>query len=134
MAKRMPMGLGKREQQIVNAIHQVGEASVAEVRTRLADPPSYSAVRALLGILVEKGMLKVRKDGRKYLYKPRENAKKARKNAVQSLMETFFGNSPVEAIATLLDVSSSDLSKDEIDRLRKMIGELDEGKSSEERT
>lgn len=121
MAKRTPLGLGKREQQIVDAVHQIGEASVADVIARIEGPPSYSAVRTMLGILVDKGALKLRRDGKRYLYRPITNPAAARKGAVRKLLSTFFGDSPVEAFATLLDVSSQNLSPEEVAQLRKMI-------------
>ena len=62
--------LGRRERQIMESVYQMGRATVAEVRARISDPPSYSAVRAMLGILEDKGLLTHEQDGPRYVYVP----------------------------------------------------------------
>ncbi len=119
--KRVPLELGRRERQIVEAVVMLGEASVAEVRNQLGDPPSYSAVRAMLGLLVEKKWLKFRQNGKRYLYRPAASQQKSRRNAVSRMLDTFFGGSPSEALAALLDSTSSELSADELKRMAKLI-------------
>ena len=114
MAKRSPLDLAKRERQIVETVYRLGEASVAAVRGELADPPSYSAVRAMLGMLVDKGVLKYRREGKRYLYRPSMPKTKASRSALQSLLATFFGGQTTEAIAALLDVSAGKLSDDDL--------------------
>lgn len=122
MAKRKtPLELGRRERQIVETVVKLGEPSVTNVLENLADPPSYSAVRAMLGILVEKKWLKVRRDGRRFLYRLAEGREKSQKKAVSRLMETFFRGSPTEAFAALLDSSAANLSDEEFARLSKMV-------------
>jgi predicted transcriptional regulator len=121
MSKKSPLDLGKRERQIVEAVYRLGEASVAHVRAELADPPSYSAVRAMLGLLVEKGVLKFRRDGKRYLYRAAMPKEKARKSALRNLLKTFFSGRATDAMAALLEVSAGDLSDEDLDRLRALI-------------
>lgn len=119
--KKTPLGLGRREQQIVDTVTRLEEASVSDVRQNLADAPSYSAVRAMMGILVEKKVLRFRQDGKRYLYRPATAPNVSSKRAVTRLMETFFAGSPSQALAALLDASASQLDDDEIQRMAKMI-------------
>ena len=122
MAKgKTPRDLGGRERQLVETVHRLGEAAVADVRANLADPPSYSSVRAMLGLLVEKGHLKVRQEGKRYLYRPAESQKKAQKSALERVVATFFAGSTADAVAALLDSSSKSLSQEELDRIHAMI-------------
>lgn len=126
MAKRKtPRDLGGRERQLLETVHRLGEAAVADVRSNLADPPSYSSVRAMLGLLVEKGHLKVRQDGKRYVYRPAESPKKAQRNALDRVVTTFFGGSTADAVAALLDASSKSLSQEELDRIQTMIREAE---------
>jgi len=121
MSKSSPLDLGKRERQIVEAVYRRGEASVADVRAELADPPSYSAVRAMLGLLVDKGVLKYRRQGKRYLYRPAMPKEKARKSALSNLLATFFSGRATEAVAALLEVSAGKLTDEELDRMRTLI-------------
>jgi len=113
--------LGKRERQIVEAVYRLGEASVAQVRGELLDPPSYSAVRAMLGMLVEKGALKFRRDGKRYVYRPATSKDKARRFALRNLVATFFGGRATDAVAALLEISATQLSDEELQRMRLLI-------------
>lgn len=113
--------LSRRERQIMDIIYQRGQASVADVLAGLADPPSYSSVRALLGILVDKGHLKVQEEGPRYLYLPTREQQQVGRSAIKQVMETFFGGSIENAVAALLDAKSSNLSKQEAERLKKLI-------------
>ena len=119
--KKTPLELGRRERQIVETVVMLGEASVADVRNNLADPPSYSAVRAMLGLLVDKKWLKFRRDGKRYLYRSAVGREKSQKRAVGRLLETFFAGSPTDALAALLDSSASELTDDEFQRMLEMI-------------
>lgn len=121
MAKQSPLDLGKRERQIVEAVYQLGEASVADVLARLPDPPSYSAVRAMLGVLVRKEVLRSRRDGNRYVYRAAVPKEKARRSALRSLLATFFADRPSEAMAALLEVSAGELGPDELDRIAKLV-------------
>jgi len=94
--------LSRRERQIMDLIYPMGQASVGEVHERLPDAPSYSAVRALMGTLVEKGHLAVREDGRRYLYAATVPAAEARVSALRRVVTTFFGGSATEAALALM--------------------------------
>lgn len=113
--------LSRRERQIMDAIYRLGEGTVAEVRDELEDPPSYSAVRTQLGILEEKGHLRHRQDGRRYVYRPVESPSRAGRKALRGLVRTFFGDSPTAAVATLLDMESGDLSDRELEDLSRLV-------------
>ena len=121
MGKKTPLELGRRERQIVETVVKLGEASVGEVRENLKDAPSYSAVRAMLGLLVDKKWLKYRRDGKRYLYRPAAGKEKSQKNAVSRLLETFFAGSPSDALAALLDSQSRELTQEELERMLKLI-------------
>ena len=118
---KSPLDLGKRERQIVESVYRLGEASVADVLRDLRDPPSYSAVRAMLGLLVEKNVLKYRRDGKRYLYQPAVPREKVRKSALRSVLLTFFADEPLDAMAALLDVSAKDLTDEDLERMKKLI-------------
>lgn len=97
--------------------------TAAEVRERMADPPGYSAVRALLRILEEKGHITHEERGPRYVFSPVVSRTKARRSALKSLVQTFFGGSPEQAMAALIDESRSKLSAAELDRLAALIAD-----------
>jgi predicted transcriptional regulator len=105
----------------MDVIYQRGQASVAEVLEGLSDPPSYSAVRALLRILEEKGFLTHTKEGPRYVYAPTLERQAAARSALQRLLQTFFDGSMEKAVAAMLDLSETDLSDEELDRLSQLI-------------
>ncbi len=113
--------LSRRERQIMDVIYRQGSATAQDVREQIADAPSYSAVRALLRVLEDKGHLKHRHDGPRYVYHPTVARERARKSALKQLLSTFFDDSPEAAVAALLDMSTDDLDQDELDRLASMI-------------
>jgi BlaI family penicillinase repressor len=113
--------LSRRERQIMEILYQHGKASAAEVREAMSDAPGYSAVRAMLRILEEKGHVKHQAEGLKYVYVPTVARDKAKRTAVKHLMETFFNGSPEHVVAALLDVSSTKLSSEELDRMARLI-------------
>lgn len=113
--------LSRRERQIMDVIYSRGQATAAEVQEGLPDPPSYSAVRAMLRLLEEKGYLRHEQDGPRYVFTPTLAREKARKSALKQMLETFFDGSTEQAVAALLNLSKSKLDKDELDRLSKMI-------------
>ena len=119
-----PLDVGKRERQIVEAVYRLGEASVALVRTELTDPPSYSAVRAILTTLVGKKVLAFRQEGKKYLYRARTSHETAGRSALQRLLHTFFAGQPTHAVAALLDVSAGSLTRDDLDRMKALIEQV----------
>lgn len=116
-----PLNLSRRERQIMEAIYQLGRATVAQVIERMPDPPGYSAVRAMLVILEDKGVLRHEQDGARYVYLPMVAREKARTSALQSLVKTFFDGSSREAIAALLELDESKLSPKELDSLTELI-------------
>ncbi|MEZ5980335.1 MAG: BlaI/MecI/CopY family transcriptional regulator [Planctomycetota bacterium] len=113
--------LSRRERQIVDILYRLEEASAADVRGAMTDAPSDSAVRALLALLVEKGHVRHRQEGRKYLYAPVVSATKARKSELRHVVETFFAGSAEEAVASLLDQEAARLGDEELDRLARLI-------------
>lgn len=121
MEKERIHELSRRERQIMDVIYELGEATAAQVQERIPDPPSYSAVRAMLRILEEKGHLEHRQDGPRYVYTPVTPRDEARESALRRVLRTFFDDSAEKAVAALLDLSSRDLSDDELDRLERMI-------------
>ena len=113
--------LSRRERQIMDVIYTRGRATVAEVLEQLPDPPTYSAVRALLRILEEKGHLSHEQDGPRYVFVPTVPAEKARESALRHLLRTFFDGSAEGAVAALLDLEASELSTEEFERLAERI-------------
>jgi BlaI family transcriptional regulator, penicillinase repressor len=120
MAKKTLQDLGKRERQIVEAVYRLGEASVSDVLKSITDAPTYSTVRAMLGLLVEKGVLRMRREGKRCLYRPSTPRDVAAKSAFSTLLSTFFPEQPTEAFAALLDLSGK-LDDSELDRMKKLI-------------
>ena len=121
MTKRSYLNLSTRERQIMDILYRFGQASAVEVQANMPDPPSYSAVRATLRILEDKGHVQHQQDGPRYLFRPAVARDKAKRSAVKHLIRTFFDGSTEQAVATLLDDSSSKMSQDELDRLAKLI-------------
>lgn len=114
-------GLSRRERQIMDILYRSGKASASDVLNAMPDPPSYSAVRAMLRVLEEKGHVKHQEEGLKYVYVPVVAREKAKRSAVKHVMETFFNGSAEQIVAALLDVSSTKLTRDELDRMAEMI-------------
>ena len=110
MAGEQHSQLGRRERQIMDVIYRKGKASVTEVRDELPDPPSYSAVRAMLGFLEDKGYLRHEQNGLKYVYLPTLDTRQVRTSALKHMVKTFFGGSPEQAVAALLELSDTRLS------------------------
>jgi BlaI family penicillinase repressor len=123
VAKSLLGSLSRRERQIMDVLFQRERATAAEVQEALPDPPSYSAVRALLRILEEKGHIRHEADGPRYVYLPRHDRDKARQSAMRHLVQTFFNGSTGEAIAALLGSDGPRMSAAEIERLAAMIDE-----------
>ena len=115
--------LSRRERQIMDVIYRLGRATAATVMANLPDPPSYSAVRALLRVLEEKGHLKHVQEGPRYVYLPTVTRARARQSAMQQLVRTFFEGSTEQAVAALLDMSVAKLSEDELERLSQRIAQ-----------
>jgi predicted transcriptional regulator len=113
--------LSRRERQILDILYQKGRATAAEVQADLPEPPSYSAVRALLRILEEKGHIRHEQDGPRYVYLPTVARDNAKRSALRHILQTFFDGSAEQAISALLDEPSTRLSNDELDRLATLI-------------
>jgi BlaI family transcriptional regulator, penicillinase repressor len=121
MASKSELQLSRRERQIMDIIYERGQASVTDVHQAMPDRPSYSAVRALMRILEEKGHLKHRVEGIKYVYLPTRSHADAGKSAARRLVDTFFDGSIERAVAALIQASQTKLAPDELDRLTKLI-------------
>ena len=113
--------LSRRERQILDILYKHGRATAADVQAALPEPPSYSAVRALLRILEEKGHVRHEQDGPRYMYLPTVAHDNAQRSALRHILQTFFNGSAEQAISALLDDSSARLSPAELDRLARMI-------------
>ncbi|MGQ0508174.1 MAG: BlaI/MecI/CopY family transcriptional regulator [Myxococcaceae bacterium] len=113
--------LSRRERQIMEVVYRLGRATVAEVLEQMEDPPSYSSVRAMMGILETKGQLRHEQDGARYVYLPVVTRDKARTSALRSVVRTFFEGSSQQAIAALLELPDAKLSPDELEKLTQLI-------------
>ena len=114
-------GLSRRERQIMDILYQRGKSSASEVREAMPNAPSYSAVRAMLRVLEEKGHIRHEAEGLRYVYVPTVAPEKAKRSAMKHLMDTFFNDSPEQVVAALLDVGSTRLTREELDRMAAMI-------------
>ncbi len=123
MPTRPETQLSRRERQIMDIIYAKGKASIAQVHQAIEDRPSYSAVRALMRILEDKGHLKHTTVGNRYVYLPVRNRKEAGQSAIRRLLRTFFDGSAEQALAALLESSESTPTQDELDRMAKLIDE-----------
>ena len=114
--------LTRREREIMDVLYQLGpDVSAEDIRERLPDPPSYSAVRTMIRLLESKGFLRHRREGTKYVYRPTQSVENASRSALEHLLRTFFSGSATDAVAAILDVSSDNLSDDDLDRLEGLI-------------
>jgi predicted transcriptional regulator len=113
--------LSRRENQIMEILYQRGKASAQDVRAAMPDAPTYSAVRALLRVLEDKGHIEHQNEGLKYVFSPVVKRDKAKRSAVKHLVDTFFRDAPEQVVAALLDVSAKRLSNEELDHMAAMI-------------
>jgi predicted transcriptional regulator len=121
MSKNPAPVLSRRERQIMDIVYAQGEASAAAVHAALPDAPSYSAVRALLAILVEKGHLKHRSAEGRYIYTPTRRRAQVGRSALRRVLDTFFEGSLEKAVAALLQGSDAKLSAEDLQRLAQII-------------
>ena len=105
----------------MDILYRRGKASASEVRELMENAPGYSAVRAMLRVLEEKGHVRHQAEGLKYVYVPTVAREKAKRSAVKHVLDTFFNGSPEQIVAALLDVSSTRLTREELDRMGQMI-------------
>ncbi len=120
--------LSRREREVMDVLYRRGEATVAEVLEELDDPPTYSAVRSILRVLEEKEHVAHREDGPRYVYAPAVARERARRAAMDHLVETFFGGSAEDALAALLRRSDLDLTEAQVKRLAREIRTAREGR------
>jgi len=121
MKKRSITQVSRRERQILDILYQLGGGSVSDVLKALPDPPGYSAVRALLGVLKDKGYVAHRKQGRVYIYTPKVGRPEASRTMLKHVVQTFFDGSVEQVVATLMNMSSERLTDEEYDRLARLI-------------
>ncbi|HEY0876283.1 MAG TPA: BlaI/MecI/CopY family transcriptional regulator [Vicinamibacterales bacterium] len=127
MSRPLLQNLSRRERQIIDILYAQGRATAAEVQMALPDPPSYSAVRAMLRILEEKGHIRHEQDGPRYVYLPTVARDSAKKSAMRHVLQTFFDGSASQAISALLDDPRASFSDAELDRLAQMIEKARKG-------
>jgi len=113
--------LSRRERQIMDVVYARGDATVSEVLSEMPDPPSYSAVRAMLRKLEQKGHVSHEAVGQRYVYRPTLPHEAAQESALERVLATFFGGSPGRAVQAILDSTSADLTDAELDELAEMI-------------
>jgi BlaI family transcriptional regulator, penicillinase repressor len=121
MPKSEDHRLSRRERQIMDVLHARHAATAGEVLANLPDPPSYSAVRALLRIMEEKGHVKHRREGARYIYEPRVSTQTASRSAIKRIVSTFFQGSVTRAMAALLEEADAELSEAELAKLNRII-------------
>jgi predicted transcriptional regulator len=120
--------LSRRERQIMDVLYKAGRATAAEVQAGMPEAPGYSAVRAMLRILEEKGHIRHEQDGARYVFIPIVKRDRAKKSALQHVVDTFFEGSAAQVMAALLDTSARELDEEELARLRKLIDAAAKGK------
>jgi predicted transcriptional regulator len=114
-------GLSRREREILDILHREGQASAAEIRAALPDAPSYSAVRSLLRVLLDKGHVRHERQGKRYLYRPAEPRRQAAASALRQVLATFFGGSLARAARAFLDEAEADVSEEELALLSDLV-------------
>lgn len=117
MTEKSLSELSPRERQMVDALYRLGRATVREVIDAIDDPPSYSAVRATLRVLEEKGVVRHEQDGPRYVYLPVVQRETARRQALRRLVQTFFDGSAEQAAVTLLRMSDGEVSDEDVKRI-----------------
>lgn len=114
-------GFSRRERAIMDALYKLGHATAAQIEAAIPDPPSYTAIRTLLTILEKKGHVRHTADGPRYVYEPKVAREKMAQKAVKSVLSTFFDNSVEGVVAALLNQQDQKLSREELDRLARLI-------------
>jgi BlaI family penicillinase repressor len=121
MSKPTPESLSRRERQIMDLLYRMGRATAADIQEALPLPPSYSATRAMLRILEEKGHIKHEEDGPRYVFTPKVSRDSAKKSALRHLVQTFFEGSAANLVSTLVNEDAGRLSPEELAHLAKLI-------------
>jgi predicted transcriptional regulator len=123
MRKDGHRNFSRRERQIMDILYRRGRATAGEIHEALPDAPTYSAVRAKLRVLEEKGHVRHEEESLRYVYVPTVGRETARRSALRHLVSTFFEGSVEQAVAALVDLSVSQLSPEELDRISRLIEE-----------
>jgi predicted transcriptional regulator len=124
MKKKLPdRNLSRRERQMMDILYQRGRATAAEIHESMADPPSYSAVRAKLRVLEEKGHIRHETQAARYIYSPVVARDRAKESALRHLLSTFFDNSAEQAMTALLELKPGKFSRERLDELSRAIDE-----------
>lgn len=113
--------LTRRERQILQIVVSRGGATAAEVRSALEDPPTYSAVRALLAVMEKKRLLSHREDGPRYVYTTVLEQRRARQSVLKEMVSGFFNGSRMAVVEALLDPADGRLTKKELEELSRLI-------------
>jgi len=129
MKKDAQRNLSRRERQIMDILYQRGRATAAEIHEAMADAPTYSAVRAKLRVLEEKGHVRHQEEALRYVYLPTVARDAARRSALRHMVSTFFAGSVEDAVAALLDLSVARLSEQDLDRIARMVEEARKGET-----
>lgn len=127
MAKDEHATFSRREREIMEILYRLGEGSVADVVGLMPSASSYDAVRLTLGVLAEKGHVRHRREGRRYIYRPTVPVAAASRSALQRVTRTYFRGSPHKAVLAMLDVSARRMSEEELDEIAERIREAKEG-------
>lgn len=134
MSDLLHLHLSRRESQIMDALFRLGEASVSDVVRKMPDDPSYNTVRVTLGILENKGYVRHRQEGPRYLYSPAQSLEHIKRSATRHLLQTFYEGSPSRAILSLLGMSAKSLTDEDLDEIAGWIEEAkkrtDDGSSN----
>lgn len=121
MAPPSPPALTRRERQIMDVVYHRGKTTAAEIHAALPDAPTYTTVRGLLRVLVQKGHLRHEQDGRRYVYLPSTPRDKAGASSIAHVVRTFFAGSPADAMAALLGSEKNRISQAELARLAALV-------------
>jgi predicted transcriptional regulator len=121
MGRAVEQNLSRRERQIMDVVYRLGRITAADVIDNIPSAPTNAAVRRMLAILEEKGYLRHHVDGQRYVYSPVIDRENASRSALEHLTDTYFDGSPVQAVATLLDISASKLTEEELNELKRLI-------------
>jgi BlaI family transcriptional regulator, penicillinase repressor len=124
--------LSRRERQILDVVYRLGEATVADVRDQIPDPPGYDSVRTTMRLLEEKDMLHHRRDGQRYVYRAAVEKNRAQRGALIDLVKTFFDGSAEAAALALLSLEREDVAESEIERLRSRLDEIADDSESKQ--
>ncbi len=113
--------LSRRERQIMEALYRLGKASASEIHDAIPEPPTYTAVRTLLGILESKGHVRFEADGRRYIYQPVVPREQMARTVIDDVVQTFFQGSIESVVANLLNREESNVSEEQLDALAALI-------------